>query len=233
MSNKILNKLKNTGFLAVIIFLFLGLGFFNLNLVSAEGEGEGEETQDEQQNIVELAQATEDLSTLVTAVETAELVDTLSDGDANFTVFAPTNAAFDALPDGTLDNLLDNPDELASVLTYHVVDSEAFAGDLSDGQTLTTVNGATLTVNLSDDEVRINDALVTTADVDASNGVVHIIDSVLLPPEDDSDTHSPADTGIVSNSTTNAVIIFSLVGVVGVFMVLYTNKSRIKSNFKE
>ena len=218
MYNQIVNKIKKTGALAVVLTLSAGMGIVHTNQASA---------QEEQQNIVELAQATDDLSTLVTAVQTADLVNTLSDENANFTVFAPTNAAFDALPDGTLDSLLDNPDELASILTYHVVDSEAFSTDLSDGQVLTTVNGATLTVSINGDEVRINDSLVTTADVDASNGVVHIIDAVLLPPADDSDTHSPADTGSVNSSVSNGVIIFSSIGVLGVAVVFYVNRNKI------
>ena len=140
---------------------------------------------EESMNIVETAQGNEDLSTLVTAVTEADLVETLS-GDGPFTVFAPTNEAFDALPAGALDELLANTDELTNVLTYHVVPSAAMAGDLSDGQELETVNGEMLTVSIDGDTVMINDATVTQADVEASNGVIHIIDGVLMPDDSDS-----------------------------------------------
>jgi uncharacterized surface protein with fasciclin (FAS1) repeats len=135
-----------------------------------------------EQNIVELAQATPDLSTLVTAVVAADLAETLS-GDGPFTAFAPTNEAFEALPAGTLDDLLkpENKDQLTDVLTYHVVAGDVMSSDLTDGQEITTLQGDTLTVKITDGVVTINGATVTTADVDASNGVVHVIDQVLLP----------------------------------------------------
>jgi len=132
---------------------------------------------------VEAAMATDELSTLVTAVTEAELAGTLQ-GEGPFTVFAPTNDAFAGLPTGTLESLLDpaNQADLQSVLTYHVVPGEVMAADLSDGMTVETVNGETLTFNVSDTGVTINgNAAVTTADVETSNGVVHIIDGVLLP----------------------------------------------------
>ncbi|MGF1510550.1 MAG: fasciclin domain-containing protein [Myxococcota bacterium] len=136
-------------------------------------------------SIVALAQATPDLSTLVTLLTDADLVDTLS-GPGPFTVFAPTNAAFNAVPSDLLAFLQGDVSRLQDVLTYHVVPTEAFAADLTDGQTLTTVEGTTLTVNVSGGAVSVTDALgntfnVVTADIDASNGVVHIIDGVLLP----------------------------------------------------
>lgn len=145
-----------------------------------------EETVDA--NIVELASDNADLSTLVTAVTAADLGAVLSDESASFTVFAPTNAAFEALPEGVLASLLEpaNKDQLAGILTYHVVEGAVTSDQLSDGQTITTVNGATLTVSIEDGSVYIVDAaggraMVATADVRASNGVVHVIDSVLLP----------------------------------------------------
>ncbi len=141
----------------------------------------------EQANIVGLASQTESLSTLVTAVQAAELVETLQ-GAGPFTVFAPTNQAFEALPEGTLASLLEpaNIDQLKSILTYHVVSGEVMSSQLSDGQEITTVQGGKLTVKIMDNMVYIvdaagNEAQVQTADVDASNGVVHIINGVLLP----------------------------------------------------
>jgi uncharacterized surface protein with fasciclin (FAS1) repeats len=138
-------------------------------------------------NIVVVATETSSLSTLVAAVKAAELVDTLQ-GTGPYTVFAPTNDAFAALPAGTLDTLLkpENKGQLASILTYHVVAGEVLAGDLTDGQVLTTVQGGTLTVKFKDGMVYLvdakgNEVKVEKADVDASNGVVHVINGVLLP----------------------------------------------------
>lgn len=141
------------------------------------------EVEPVQPDIVETAAATESLSTLATAVTEAELVATLQ-GDGPFTVFAPTNDAFAALPTDTLESLLDpaNQADLQSVLTYHVVPGEVMAADLTDGMTVETVNGETLTFAVSEAGVTINgNASVTMADIETSNGVVHVIDGVLLP----------------------------------------------------
>jgi uncharacterized surface protein with fasciclin (FAS1) repeats len=151
---------------------------------TTEVENDEEMTTDEDgQTIVDLAVATDDLSTLVSLVTEADLAETLS-GEGPFTVFAPTNAAFEAVPAETLQSLQqeENREQLVGVLTYHVVPGTLRAADLSDGQELTTVNGATLTVSIDGGTVRVGGAAVTTADVEASNGVVHIIDAVLLPP---------------------------------------------------
>lgn len=141
-----------------------------------------QEAPQAQQTIVDLAIATDELSTLVAAVQAAGLVETLS-GEGPFTVFAPTNDAFAALPDGTLDSLLlpENKQQLTDILTYHVVEGKVMSSDLSDGQVIKTVNGGELTVSIVDGVVKIGDATVTTVDVEGSNGVVHIIDTVLLP----------------------------------------------------
>ncbi len=135
-------------------------------------------------SIVTVAVNTPSLSTLVAAVEAAELVETL-DGPGPFTVFAPTNAAFDTLPAGTVDELLmpENQADLQGVLTYHVVPGIYRAADLTDGMTLTTVEGSMITIGVHDGAgVTVNDAPVSMADVEASNGVVHVIDQVILPP---------------------------------------------------
>ena len=135
-------------------------------------------------NIVALAAGDKDLSTLVTAVTDAHLVSAL-EGKGPFTVFAPTNEAFAKLPSGVLSKLLkpQNVGQLKSILTYHVVKGAVHAADLRDGEMVTTLEGQKLrvTINRAGD-VFIDGAKVTTANVDASNGVVHIIDSVLLPP---------------------------------------------------
>lgn len=146
-------------------------------------------------NIVENAVNSRDHTTLVTAVQTAGLVDTLSSGGP-FTVFAPTNAAFAKLPEGVVASLLEpaNRATLAAILTYHVVPGRLTAADLlaqaraNGGRaTLTTAQGATLTVTASANGVTITDArggasMVTIADVMQSNGVIHVVDTVLMPP---------------------------------------------------
>jgi uncharacterized surface protein with fasciclin (FAS1) repeats len=133
------------------------------------------------QTIVEVAQEAGTFETLVTAVEAAGLVETLS-GEGPFTVFAPTDEAFAALPEGTVEGLLEDTEALTAVLTYHVVPGAVMSGDLSDGMMAETVNGADVTISIMDGSVMVNDATVTAADIEASNGVIHVIDSVILPP---------------------------------------------------
>lgn len=133
-------------------------------------------------DIVDIAASNGSFNTLVAAVTAAGLVDTLK-GDGPFTVFAPTDEAFAALPAGTVDNLLlpENKDQLTAILTYHVVPG-AVTSDQLAGQRLSvaTVNGAEVHID-GTDGVTVEDATVTTADIIASNGVIHVIDSVLLP----------------------------------------------------
>ena len=149
---------------------------------AATSQEQAPSTQQNAQDVVALAQDTTDLSTLVTAVSTAKLVDTLQ-GEGPFTVFAPTNAAFEKLGDEQVQSLLEpeNRDQLTKVLTYHVVPGTLTAADLSDGQKLETVAGETLTVMVDGVTVMVGDASVVQPDVEASNGVVHVIDSVLTP----------------------------------------------------
>ena len=134
------------------------------------------------QTLVQNASEASNLTTLVAAVQAAGLAETLS-GPGPFTVFAPPNSAFDALPAGTVETLLkpENKDQLTSVLTFHVVPGRLAASDLRDGQTLTTVNGETLTVRKANGKVMINGATVLIPNIYASNGVAHAIDAVLLP----------------------------------------------------
>ncbi|MEM6889934.1 MAG: fasciclin domain-containing protein [Pseudomonadota bacterium] len=134
-------------------------------------------------DIVDIAVANENLSTLVAALQAADLVETLQ-GDGPFTVFAPTNSAFEKLPAGTVDTLLlpENKDQLTSILTYHVVSGNIPAADVIGVQASpATVNGASLSVDGTGDGVKVNGATVTQADIVASNGVIHVIDTVLLP----------------------------------------------------
>jgi transforming growth factor-beta-induced protein len=134
-------------------------------------------------DIVELAQATPSLSTLVTAIDAAGLTNTLK-GPGPYTVFAPTNTAFSNLPDGVLDALLANPAVLAQVLQYHVVSGNVMSSDLTTGTVSTLLPGETIDVNVSGGSVTLNgSASVTSADNEATNGVVHIIDEVILPED--------------------------------------------------
>ncbi|EKB50769.1 fasciclin domain-containing protein [Cecembia lonarensis] len=137
----------------------------------------------DENDIVDLAVQTDFLSTLVAAVQAGDLVDVLK-GDGPFTVFAPTNEAFAKLPAGTVENLLkpENKQMLVSVLTYHVVPGKVYAKDLKDGMKAKTAQGAEITITLKDGKAMVNDATVSTADIEASNGVVHVIDAVILPP---------------------------------------------------
>jgi uncharacterized surface protein with fasciclin (FAS1) repeats len=137
-------------------------------------------TSDE--TIAAVASGNADLSTLVAALTAADLVTTL-EGTGPYTVFAPTNAAFSDIQ-STVDTLLEpgNKTDLQQVLTYHVVPGTYTAADLKDGQKLKTVEGQDLTVSVKDGVVKVNDATVEAADVNASNGVVHVINKVLVPP---------------------------------------------------
>ncbi|NBC96223.1 MAG: fasciclin domain-containing protein [Deinococcus-Thermus bacterium] len=131
-------------------------------------------------DIVDTAIEAGNFETLVAAVQAAGLVETLK-GEGPFTVFAPTDAAFAALPEGTVEGLLEDTEALTGILTYHVVPGAVMAGDLSDGMTAETVNGDTIEISISDGTVMVDDATVTTADIEASNGVIHVIDSVIMP----------------------------------------------------
>ncbi len=130
-------------------------------------------------DIVDTAVAAGQFKTLVKAVQAAGLVDTLK-GPGPFTVFAPTDAAFAKLPAGTLDALLKDKKKLAQILTYHVVPGKVMAADVKPGE-VKTVEGQNLTVSVQGGNVMVNDANVTKTDIAASNGVIHVIDSVVLP----------------------------------------------------
>lgn len=132
-------------------------------------------------DIVDTAVGTDDFTTLVAAVEAAGLVETLK-GTGPFTVFAPTDAAFAALPEGTVEMLLkpENKDQLVAILTYHVVAGKVMSSDLGDDMTATTVQGSAIMIDL-DNGVMVNDATVVSADIEAENGVIHVIDKVIMP----------------------------------------------------
>lgn len=154
--------------------------------VACSGEKTSTETEEEiveveevvveqPKDIVTLSLENKNLTTLVTALKAADLVSTLQ-GAGPFTVFA-------ALPEGTIEKLLDpaNKEELIAILTYHVVPGKVISTDLTDGMKASTVNGEEVTITTAGD-AKINESGVVTADIDASNGVIHVIDAVLLPP---------------------------------------------------
>ena len=133
-------------------------------------------------DIVDTAVAAGSFNTLAAALTAAGLVDTLK-GEGPFTVFAPTDAAFAALPAGTVEDLLkpENKDKLVAVLTYHVVAGKVMSADLTEGMTAATVQGSDITITL-DGGAKVNGAVISGVDIEASNGVIHVIDAVLLPP---------------------------------------------------
>jgi uncharacterized surface protein with fasciclin (FAS1) repeats len=133
-------------------------------------------------DIVDTAVASGKFNTLVKAVGAAGLVDALK-GTGPFTVFAPTDAAFAALPAGTLDGLLKDPAALKKVLLYHVLSGEVMAAQVKDGMTANTLEGAPVKFAVSNGAVKINDANIVTTDIKTSNGVIHVIDKVILPPQ--------------------------------------------------
>jgi uncharacterized surface protein with fasciclin (FAS1) repeats len=131
-------------------------------------------------DIVATASSAGSFDTLVAAVEAADLVETLQ-SDGPFTVFAPTDEAFAKLPEGTVESLLANPDQLREVLLYHVVPGKVMAADVVSLNSATTAQGSEVAINAADGNVRINDALVTATDIETSNGVIHVIDTVIIP----------------------------------------------------
>ncbi|MBJ7459676.1 MAG: fasciclin domain-containing protein [Thermoleophilaceae bacterium] len=190
------NKTLPRPLLTVMMALVLGLAAFAVtgcgddDDTAATPEATSETTMSKM-DIVETASGNADLSTLVELVTAAELVETLQ-GAGPFTVFAPTNAAFEELPAETLETLQDpaNKDQLAAILTYHVVPEELDAAAITklaeDGETITTVQGEDLTPKVDGEKVTITDAngdtvTVVGADVKTSNGIVHVIDGVLQP----------------------------------------------------
>jgi transforming growth factor-beta-induced protein len=158
--------------------LFIGLSLF---ITSCSDDDDNDKTSDK--TIVQIAQQTPELSTLVDALVAANLTGVLS-GDGPFTVFAPTNAAFAKLDPTTLNTIISTPSLLTALLQYHVVSGEVFSSDLSNGAVPTLLSGQSVDVNVSGGMVTLNGtSTVTTADIDASNGVIHIIDEVLLPTD--------------------------------------------------
>jgi uncharacterized surface protein with fasciclin (FAS1) repeats len=185
------------GAAVLIVAVIAGLGIWMANNNKDEDKtANTSQTQNmedapmEEKTITGLAAGNKDLSTLVAAVTAADLATTLDDKNAEFTVFAPANSAFEKLPAGTVDTLVkpENKATLTNILTYHVVPTAVMSSSLSDGQVVKTAQGQNLTIKIMDGKVYIVDAKggqaqVVQADVKASNGVVHVIDTVLMPTE--------------------------------------------------
>ena len=152
-----------------------------------------------QSTVVDIVVKSANHTTLEAAVIAAELADDLS-GEGPFTLFAPTDAAFAALPEGTVESLLKDPTgALAEILLYHVVGGKAFSADLSNGQMIETLNGDKIEVTLADNQAYIDKAMVTVTDIKADNGVVHVINAVITPSEKMADakkaTKAPSGQG--------------------------------------
>ena len=171
------------------------------------------------QTIVDVAVANGSFTTLAAALEAAGLIETLQ-GEGPFTVFAPTDEAFAKLPEGTVENLLkpENKDQLVAILTYHVVAGKVMAADVTGISEAETVQGEKLAIKTDMGKVMINDATVTTADVEASNGVIHVIDTVLLPPSTqaaaDSELKDIVDTAVANGSFTTLAAALEAAGLV-------------------
>ena len=164
-------------FVAVIALLALAVA-----CTASQAEHHEKSAAGGQKDIVDTAVGAGQFKTLAAALKAGGLVETLK-GTGPFTVFAPTDEAFAKLPAGTLDDLLkpENKEKLVAILKYHVVPAKATAADVTGMSSAKTVNGKEVTIKTNDGKVMINDATVTKADIEASNGVIHVIDTVLLP----------------------------------------------------
>ncbi len=155
------------------------------------------------QTIVEIAVNDGRFTTLVTALQAANLVDTLS-GEGPFTVFAPTDDAFNALPEGALDALVADIPALTDVLLYHVVPGKVMAADVVNLNSANTVLGKPVTISVEGSTVKVNDAQIIITDIEASNGVIHVIDAVLIPPAD-APAALPVSGGEIATGTVNMI----------------------------
>jgi len=164
-----MKKRKFTGLLLAVLTISV-LMFASTDYMSRMGK----------KSIVETAVSAGTFNTLVTAVKAADLVEVLS-GPGPFTVFAPTDDAFDKLPEGTIAKLLENKDKLKAILTYHVVAGKVMASDVVNLKSAKTVNGQNITIKVKGGTVMVDNAKVVKTDIDCTNGVIHVIDTVILP----------------------------------------------------
>jgi uncharacterized surface protein with fasciclin (FAS1) repeats len=174
-------KFRSLGQILTILLL--------LSLATSAASAQGNETM----TIIGVAEEDGNFTTLLDALDAANLTDTL-EGEGPFTVFAPTDDAFDALPSGTLDALLNNTTALREILLYHVTDERLTSEDVADLTNITTLQGEDIPVNVTDEGIFVGDAQITVADINASNGVIHAIDAVLIPP-------APEDNQTAGNQT--------------------------------
>jgi len=169
-------------------------------------------------NIVEVASENGSFSTLLAAADAAGLVDALSDESASLTLFAPTDAAFNALPDGVVDALLADPDALANVLTYHVIGSTVSSVDATNlaGSTVEMLNGGKAALTLRHSNLYINESLITVANIEASNGIIHVIDAVMVPPDLTPSTSTIAEIAVADGRFETLVTAATAADLVGV-----------------
>ena len=169
--------MKRSFLVTAIAIVTMGIAGLALRAECGKEHAQGSSSK---KDIVDTAVAAGQFKTLATALQAAGLVDTLK-GKGPFTVFAPTDEAFAKLPAGTLESLLKDPAKLKQILLYHVVSGEVLAKDVVKLKSAKTVEGASLTIQVGKDGVKVDGANVTTTDILASNGVIHIIDSVVIP----------------------------------------------------
>jgi len=164
----------------VISILIIGIAIY-LGFMTPEevDNNKNNKESDMEKNIVETAVSAGQFKTLATALEAAGLIETMSSGGP-FTVFAPTDEAFTKLPEGTIESLLEDKDQLTNILKYHVVSGKVMSKDVAGMDSAETLLGKSITIDASNG-VMINNAKVIQADIEASNGVIHIIDTVLIP----------------------------------------------------
>jgi len=210
---------------ALALVAWVGAGAASAQDDSADADGPG--------TIVEVAVASGDFPTIVTALGVADLVDTLN-GEGPFTVFVPTEEAVAAALEDlnlTAADLVANLDLLTSILTYHVLPIEAPAETVLglDGQGVATVQGAEVQISIDGDTVMVNDATVVTADIQASNGVIHVIDKVLLPPEDDM-ADEMGDEMLADTGVNTSLLIIAAVAVVlaGAMLLSLSRRLRVQ-----
>ena len=182
------------------------------------------QAQSSQADIVDTAISAGSFNTLVAAVQAAGLVDTLK-GEGPFTVFAPTDDAFAAIPKATLDALLADPSgDLTQILLYHVVPGKVMAADVTDGLEATTAQGGTVKFTVANGAVKINDATIVTTDIEASNGVIHVIDAVIMPPV----AQAPEVLPVTGNSLPygmNIVVVLAVIAALG--GIAFVNRRRL------
>jgi uncharacterized surface protein with fasciclin (FAS1) repeats len=182
---------------------------------STTTEGTPEEPAEQAKDIVDTAVEADGFKTLVAAVQAAGLVDTLK-GEGPFTVFAPTDEAFAKLPAGTLEDLLkpESKGKLTAILRYHVVPGKVLAADVVELDSAKTVQGAEVAITVDGGNVKLNEANVTATDIECANGVIHVIDSVILPPGPEAEAKDIVDTAVAADGFKTLVAAVQAAGLV-------------------